>query len=103
MQIGDVHDKERALGWWNDQYLHPHETSHTVGEVLRWFKENNIKYYQTIPSLTLFDQSNLEISGVWNNTKEVYPYFPVRIYKQLTWIWKTQYEGGYFIVFGRKV
>src|SRR3989344_1442679 len=44
MQIGDVEDKERARGWWNDQYLHPHETTHTVGEVLRWFKKNNIEY-----------------------------------------------------------
>jgi len=102
MQIGDVKDKERMRGWWNDQYLHPHETSHTIGEVLKWFKKNNIKYYQTLPSSTLFDQSVLDITGVWNNTNEIYPFFPIRVYKQLTWIWKTNREGGYWITFGRK-
>lgn len=50
VQIGDVEDKERARGWWHDQYLHVHETSHNVGEVLKWFKKNNIKYIQTVPS-----------------------------------------------------
>ena len=101
MQIGDFQDKERARGWWNDQYLHVHETTHTTGEVLKWFKKNKIKYFQTIPSSTPLDNSNLEIAGVWNNINEFYPYLPVRIYKQLTWIWKTHHEGGYWITFGR--
>lgn len=102
IQIGDVKDKERARGWWNDQYLHPHETTHTIGEVLRWFKENNIEYYQTIPSTSLGDQSDLIIGGVWNNYNVKYPYLPVRILKQLQWIKSTHHEGGYFITFGRK-
>lgn len=101
MQIGDVEDKERARGWWNDQYLHPHETSHTIGEVLRWFRNNNISYYQTVPSSRLFDQSILEIAGVWNDCGEIYPYFPIRVYKQVCWFWKTHHEGGYWITFGR--
>jgi len=29
-------DKRRA--WFADQYLHPHESKHTFGEVLRWFR-----------------------------------------------------------------
>jgi len=102
MQIGDIEDKERARGWWNDQYLHPHETSHTMGEVLRWFKKNDIEYIQTVPSSTLFDNSNLEIAGVWNKIKGFYPYLPIRTYKQTVWIWKTHHEGGYWITFGRK-
>jgi len=101
MQIGEIEDKERARGWWNDQYLHVHETSHTVGEVLKWFRKNNIEYYQTIPSSTPFNQGNLEIAGVWNNYNEIYPYFLIRCYKEFTWIWKTHHEGGYWITFGR--
>lgn len=101
MQIGDVEDKERARGWWNDQYLHPHETVHTIGEVLRWFKKNNIKYYQTIPSTNLFDQSNLEIAGVWNSTNGKKPNYIIRTYKQLNWIFNTHHEGGYWMTFGK--
>ncbi len=101
MQIGEIEDKERARGWWNDQYLHPHETTHTIGEVLKWFKNHNITYYQTVPTSTPFDQSVLEIAGVWNNFNVIYPYFPIRAYKQLSWIWKTHHEGGYWITFGK--
>lgn len=101
MQIGETGDPERARGWWNDQYLHPHETTHSVGEVLRWFKENNIHYYQSVPSLLPFDQSILAISGVWNNASGSYPRFPVRFYKQVLWIWRTHREGGYWVTFGR--
>jgi len=95
IQIGNTQDNEKIKGWWNDQYLHPHETSHTIGEVLRWFKKNKIEYYQTIPSSNFFDSSNIEISGVWNKFNERYPYLPERFLKQLYWIWKTQHEGGY--------
>jgi len=67
MQIGNVKDKERARGWWNDQYLHPHETTHTIGEVLRWFEKNNIEYIHAIPSVNLSDESDLSVAGVWND------------------------------------
>lgn len=102
MQIGEIQDKERARGWWNDQYLHPHETSHTIGEVLKWFKRNNIEYYQTVPSSSPFNHDSLEITGAWNDFNETYPFFPIRCYKQLAWIWKTHHEGGYWITLGRK-
>jgi 2-polyprenyl-3-methyl-5-hydroxy-6-metoxy-1,4-benzoquinol methylase len=99
MQIGDIKDIERARGWWNDQYLHPHETTHTVGEVLNWFKKNNIEYFHTVPSL--YGQDNLDITGLWY--KEAKPSFLRRVYRQFTWIWKTHKEGGYWITFGRSL
>lgn len=102
IQTSNVQDNQRAKGWWNDQYLNPHETSHSIGEVLKWFKKNKVEYYQTVPSLSFFDQSNMKISGVWNNYQEGYPCFPVRLIKQFCWIWETQQEGGYWVTFGRK-
>ena len=102
MQIGDVEDKERARGWWNDQYLHPHETTHTVGEVIGWFKKNSIQFFHTVPSTSLFSESAVDISGVWHK-KEKSPSFIVQLYKQLGWIKSTNREGGYWITFGRKL
>tara|TARA_Y100000310_G_scaffold287834_1_gene312982 strand:- start:7620 stop:8495 length:876 start_codon:yes stop_codon:yes gene_type:complete len=101
MQIGDVADKERARGWWNDQYRHVHETTHTVGEVIKWYKKNNIEYYHTVPNTRLGDKSKLNIAGVWNKNGINTPNILVRAWKQLTWIWKTNKEGGYWITFGR--
>ncbi len=101
LQIGKIEDKERVRGWWNDQYLHPHETTHTIGEVLKWFKKNNIKYYQSVPNVSpKNNECNLEIGGVWNNFNETYPNLLLRIYYQLKWIYTTHKEGGYWITFG---
>lgn len=101
MQLPDFElDKERARGWWNDQYEHPHELSISVGEVLSWFKENNIEYYQTQPPMELFYSDKIEITGVWQ--KHFYPYLPLRMLRQLQWIITTNKEGGYWITFGRK-
>ena len=101
MQIGTTKDKEKKRGWWNDQYLHPHETTHTIGEVLDWFQKNDVEFYQTTPSTKLFDESITEIAGVWN--KELhYPHIPTRTWTQIKWIWETHHEGGYWITFGRK-
>ena len=100
MQLGDVEDKERARGWWNDQYCHPHESTHTVGEVLSWFKKNDIEFLQSVPTLEPFDDSVLEIAGVWGDSS--YPRLPLRMVKQLAWIYTTHREGGYWIMFGKK-
>ena len=90
-------DKERLRGWWNDQYNHPHETVHTIGEVLKWFREEGIRYNETIPP----SGENLEMTGLWRKT--TYPYLPIRIGRQLSYLWKTQREGGYWMTFGTKV
>lgn len=102
LQIGETDDKEKVRGWWNDQYLHPRESTHTVGEVLRWFKDNNITYYESVPHVRMFKESEVGIAGVWNTTDESYPNFLVRFWTQLLWIWSTHKEGGYWVMFGRK-
>jgi len=102
IQIGDVQDKERARGWWNDQYNHPHETTHTIGEVLRWFKRNGVEYRRTVPTAAPFDTSDLEAAGCWNPANQGYPYLPLRALQQLRWIGSTHHEGGYWVTFGRK-
>ena len=47
------YDDAKAESWFNDQYLHPHECKHTMGQVLKWFDEtgcvenlDNIGTYQ---------------------------------------------------------
>lgn len=102
MQIGSIEDKERARGWWNDQYLHPHESTHTVGEVLRWFREENIEYVTTLPPLTPFDYMHVDITGLWNSTFEKKPSRFRRFRKQFLWVFTTHHDGGYWVTFGRR-
>lgn len=35
--------------WFRDQYLHPHETRHSLGEVMRWFDNAGIDFIGSIP------------------------------------------------------
>ena len=46
---------EKARSWFYDQYLHPHETRHTVDEVLEWFRENELGYVNAVPGIRLGD------------------------------------------------
>jgi carbamoyltransferase len=42
--------KRRA--WFADQYRHPHESKHTMGEVLRWLDESGLEFVRGVPSFT---------------------------------------------------
>jgi SAM-dependent methyltransferase len=42
-------DKKRA--WMADQYFHPHESKHTIGEVLEWFDGEALEFVRGIPSV----------------------------------------------------
>lgn len=95
MQITDMSDKERVRGWWNDQYLHPHETCHSIGEVLGWFKKNNIKFIELIPT-----DCDYEITGIFNQQKV--PNIIQRFWIQLKWVFTIHRDGGYFIMVGKK-
>ncbi len=101
-QLPVLREAQRTESWWLDQYCHPHETTHTLGEVLRWFKENDVEFLQTLPSSTPFDRTNYEVTGVWNNANQIYPFTPLRQLIELGWIFETGHEGGYWITFGRK-
>jgi SAM-dependent methyltransferase len=39
----------RRSAWFMDQYRHPHESRHSIGEVMRWFDRSGIRLLFTIP------------------------------------------------------
>lgn len=101
MQIGDLSDKERMRGWWNDQYAHPHETTHTIGEVSAWFRENNIIYQGSTPPLHASNRASLEIAGIWDKHAQS-PSLARRAYTQFMWMWRIHKDGGYWVTYGRR-
>jgi 2-polyprenyl-3-methyl-5-hydroxy-6-metoxy-1,4-benzoquinol methylase len=44
---------EKRLAWYMDQYQNPHESLHTMDEVLGWFDNHSIDFVRAVPS-TLF-------------------------------------------------
>lgn len=41
--------------WFADQYEHPHESKHTIGEVLGWFDRTGFEFLNSIPNAASFE------------------------------------------------
>jgi ubiquinone/menaquinone biosynthesis C-methylase UbiE len=90
------HEPARRTAWLRDQYQHPEEHSHTVGEIKRWFVENDVEYLRSFPSTVLDDDSqDLFASAIDDWTIE-------RWIAQLGWMWTLSGEGGLFVAIGRR-
>ena len=88
---------EEQNAWIRDQYMHPIEKLHTLDEVLKWFKENNIDFISSIPSCD-FDE-NYEDLFKKKNKGTLYS----RIMTQIFMIFSSLgSDGGLFIVIGKK-
>ena len=42
---------EKRRAWFADQYQHPHESKHTIGEVLEWFDDEGLRFVRGIPDV----------------------------------------------------
>lgn len=94
-----IRDVRKAGIWIKDQYYNPHETWHSIDEVLGWFKESNVEYLNTSPPIlgTSGEASEnlFEKTDAGNKTQ--------RIVTQLSWLGTIAREGALFDVIGRKV
>ena len=57
-EYGVTRDKRRA--WFMDQYRNPHESLHTLDEVLGWFEQNGIRFVRALPSTVLGSRFSLD-------------------------------------------
>ena len=89
--------KKRA--WFMDQYKHPHESKHTIGESLRWFSQTNFDFVKSIPRSVPFrpfslDEKLFEPERAGNALE--------RFLVETGMILSGSQEGGFFIVIGKK-
>lgn len=93
--IGDV----RKLTWYRDQYENPHESRHSIGEVMRWLENSGFDYINGIPKPKLFESfGENEKLFEPNSAGSRLDHFIV----QLSQIFAPSGEGGFFLVIGRK-
>ena len=93
-----IRDKRKAAIWIADQYYNPHETWHSLDEVLAWFKENHIDYLNASPAILGTDGE--ESSGLFDATSPGTRY--QRCVTQLAWLGTIAREGALFDVIGKK-
>jgi SAM-dependent methyltransferase len=89
-------EPERRLAWLRDQYRHPEEHRHTLGEVARWFQRAGVEFVRAYPSALIGEEPGdlLQPAGdLWA---------PEAWLKQLSWMGQLGHEGGLFVTVGRR-
>lgn len=87
---------KKVYAWYKDQYENPSETVHTLKEVIKWFEANDIDYLSSIP-FDFYPDEKLFSKKI---LKSSFEYFLEEFL--LTFNLRQIYEGGFFIVIGKK-
>jgi SAM-dependent methyltransferase len=95
-----LHDRKNELArreaWLRDQYMHPEEHRHTIGEVQNWFKDNGVEYIRTYPSALIGDSPE-DLFAVEDDNWRFEAWLA-----QVGWIRTLGQEGGLFVTIGRR-
>ncbi len=85
--------------WFKDQYKNPHESKHTINEVMGWLDITGFSFVKSIPKNRIGEQllenENLIEPDEIGNRLE-------RFLKEFGMIFTNYKEGGLFIVIGKK-
>jgi SAM-dependent methyltransferase len=85
--------------WLSDQYRHPHETCHHLGEVLGWLDEAGLEFVNSIPK-PVVGPTLLPDERLFDPRPAGHPLG--RFCSQLADLGSGYREGGFFIVIGRR-
>ena len=89
----------KRLAWFMDQYKNPHESKHTVGEVLGWLQRAGLEFVHSLPKTTAFSRIGpgerlFEPDRIGSPLE--------RLLVNLKMVVTGHREGGFFIVIARK-
>jgi SAM-dependent methyltransferase len=91
--------ERRKQAWFMDQYRNPHESKHTYGEVLGWFKAAGFEYLNSIPKANGEAFSPDEKLFVPSNPGGEIDHFCVQFAEML----RGSADGGLFIMIGKRL
>jgi 2-polyprenyl-3-methyl-5-hydroxy-6-metoxy-1,4-benzoquinol methylase/uncharacterized protein YbaR (Trm112 family) len=90
---------EKRRAWFADQYLHPHESKHTIGEVLTWFERCGLEFVRGVPSPAL-GEAALDVDDLFEKGRKGGAID--HLLTQLKTVPTGNRDGGFFILIGRK-
>ncbi|MCX6171107.1 MAG: class I SAM-dependent methyltransferase [Ignavibacteriales bacterium] len=85
--------------WFMDQYKNPHESRHTIKEVLNWLDKTGFTFIHSIPKTVPF--TNINESEKLFKQERLGNWFE-RLFVNIEMIFKGHKEGGLFIIIARK-
>lgn len=91
---------EKWKAWFMDQYKNPHESKHTIGEVMAWLRKTGFEFVKSVPRGKPFQPFSpgkerlfeAESPGNWLE----------RLIVELGMIRTGSREGGFFVVIAKK-
>lgn len=90
---------EKRRAWFADQYQHPHESKHTIGEVLHWFEDSGLQFVRSLPTCVP-DEGGLEPGGLFRSAAGSSK--RDRFVAQAKQIVTGSREGGFFLMIARR-
>ncbi|MEA3225553.1 MAG: carbamoyltransferase C-terminal domain-containing protein, partial [Planctomycetota bacterium] len=87
--------KAQKQAWFADQYSHPHESTHTIGEVIQWFDRSGVEFVRCVFPEMLADVDHLFEA-------QTQPAKMDRFFTQAREAFAGGREGGLFLMIGRK-
>lgn len=101
----DPHLRRTSLGsrkkeaWFADQYRHPYETKHTLGELLEWFRIADFEFVYGVPNPKAFHR--------FDERDAIFQPHPAgnwldHLIVQTQLMLHGSYEGGFFTMIGRR-
>jgi hypothetical protein len=86
----------RREAWLRDQYRHPEEHRHTLGEVRTWFADNGVDFIRAFPSALIGENPE-------DLLEPAEDHWPLEAWlAQLGWMRQLGHEGGLFVTIGRR-
>jgi len=95
-------DSEKRRTWWADQYEHPHESVHTVDEVLDWFRRHGVSYVSSFPKAELYSSADVEKIFKPRRSRPPWKGRAAHLLVQLGWIVTQNSGGGYYVRVGQR-
>jgi len=92
-------DEKKKHIWFMDQYANPHESVHTVDEVMGWFETSGIECLGVVPRLPPGAALTAE-DRLFEPASMGTPFG--RLLGQLLWMFTIGREGGLFVMVGRR-
>jgi len=98
--LREISTRAKRRAWFMDQYKHPHESRHTIGEAVRWLGGAGMSLVKTIPRTrppfsNLSEAERLFVPEMPGNAVE-------RWEAEFGMILTGSREGGFFTLIGRK-
>lgn len=93
-----IRDERKARVWINDQYHNPHESWHSLDEVLGWFADNDVSFLNCSPPI--LGTAGETAPGLFSACEPGTAY--QRVVTQLSWLGSIAREGSLFDVIGRR-